>query len=326
VPGPACYGQGGTEPTVTDANLVAGRINASYFLGGEIELDVDLARKALETVATSLGVDVDQAALGVIRLANANMINALKLVSVRRGYDPRDYALIAFGGGGAMHAAALAAELHVGKVLIPPAPGHFSAWGMLMSDAVQDFVRTRLFRSDPENEAAVRALIDEMEQGAVQYFADAGYDVGKISLSRFLDMRYHGQEHTVRVPVDAIDSAEMNLRFHALHERAYTFRLDSPVEIVNVHLTGYVPATKPAIRTAAPVDGSVKMKGNRDVLYDDFGLLTSAVYERETLGPGVTVHGPAIIEEPAATTVIYPGMTAGIDEIGNIVIRTGAGQ
>ncbi|CAN5858214.1 hydantoinase/oxoprolinase family protein [soil metagenome] len=325
-PGPACYGQGGTAPTVTDANLIAGRINPAYFLGGEIELSVDLARRAMEKVAGPLGVDVDQAALGVIRLANANMINALKLVSVRRGYDPRDYALIAFGGGGGMHAAALAAELHIAKVLIPLAPSHFSAWGMLMSDAVQDFVRTRLFRSEPENEFAIAGMIAEMERVAVQYFGDAGYDAAKVSLSRFLDMRYHGQEHTVRVPVEAIDTAEMNERFHALHERAYTFRLDSPVEIVNFHLTGFVPTRKPTIKTLAPVTGSIRMKCNRDVLYDDWGLLTSAVYERDALGPGLTVHGPAIIEEPAATTVIYPGMTAGIDEVGNIVVQTGAGR
>ncbi|MFM8594105.1 MAG: hydantoinase/oxoprolinase family protein, partial [Chloroflexota bacterium] len=132
VPGPACYGKGGVHPTVTDANLIAGRINPEYFLGGEINVSVDAARKAMEPIATALGVTVDQVALGVIRIANANMINALKLVSVRRGYDPREFALIAFGGGGAMHAAALATDLHIAKVIIPPAPGHFSAWGMLM--------------------------------------------------------------------------------------------------------------------------------------------------------------------------------------------------
>ena len=326
VPGPACYGQGGSEPAVTDANLIAGRINPSYFLGGEIELNIHLARQEMGKVAGPLGVDVDQAALGVIRVVNANMVNALKLVSVRRGYDPRDFALIAFGGGGGMHAAALAAELHIGKVLIPPAPGHFSAWGMLMSDAVQDFVRTRLFRSEPENESAIGEMIAEMERGAIQYFSDAGYESEKLSLSRFLDMRYHGQEHTVRVPVDSIDSLEMNERFHALHERAYTFRLNSAVEIVNFHLTAFVATPKPKFKRAAPVKGPVRIKSTRDVHYDDWGLLTSAVYERDTLGPGAVVQGPAIIEEPAATTVIYPGMTAVIDEVGNIVIQTGAGR
>jgi N-methylhydantoinase A len=328
VPGPACYGQGGADPTVTDANVVAGRINPDYFLGGEIRLDVDLARESMEQVSGPLDIDVEEAALGIIRLANANMINALKLVSVRRGYDPREFTLIAFGGGGAMHAAALAAELHVGQVLIPPAPGHFSAWGMLMSDAVQDFVRTRLTPSTSDAEPAIGAMLAEMEQGAVTYFGDAGYDTNKVRIARFLDMRYLGQEHTVRVPVDEgrLDTSAINDRFHALHERAYTFRLDSLVEIVNYHISGAVERPKPAIERPEPVGSTAHHKATRDVLYDGWGRLTSAIYERSELGPGVTIHGPAIIEEQAATTVVYPGMTAGIDEAGNIAIRTGAGR
>ncbi|CAN5686556.1 hydantoinase/oxoprolinase family protein [soil metagenome] len=328
VPGPACYGQGGIDPTVTDANLIAGRINSDYFLGGEIDVSVDLAREAMGSIARPLGVDVDQAALGVIRLANANMINALKLVSVRRGYDPRDFALVAFGGGGGMHAAALGAELHIGKVLIPPAPGHFSAWGMLMSDGVQDFVRTRLFRSEPGSEAGILSMIEEMRANGEQYFADAGYDPGKVTMTCFLDMRYLGQEHTVRVPAEmsGLDSATLNERFHALHERAYTFRLDSEVEIVNFHVAGTVVMPKPVSTRAVPMQGEASMKATREVLYDDWGRLASSIYERSCLGPGVTVHGPSIIEEPASTTVVYPGMTAGVDEFGNIVIETGVGR
>ena len=166
VPGPACYGNGGTEPTVTDANLIAGRINPNYFLGGEIPVSTDLARQAMAPIAAALGVAVDEAALGVIRLANANMINALKLVSVRRGYDPRDFAMIAFGGGGGMHAAALAVELRIGTVIIPSAPAHFSAWGMLMTDPMQDFIRTSLMAATQDNVQRIAAVFAAMEEEA----------------------------------------------------------------------------------------------------------------------------------------------------------------
>ncbi|GIW03847.1 MAG: hypothetical protein KatS3mg059_0467 [Thermomicrobiales bacterium] len=323
VPGPACYGLGGTEPTVTDANLIAGRINPDYFLGGEIKVSVDLARKAMQKISDALGVSVEDAALGVIRIANANMINALKLVSVRRGYDPRDYTLVAFGGGGAMHAAALAKELHIKRVLIPQAPGHFSAWGMLMTDAMQDFIQTTLVASTRDNLPRMRAIFADMEERARQFFAAAGYPSAAVQISRFLDMRYHGQEHTVRVPVAPahLDVDVANARFHELHERAYTYRLDSPIEIVNFHVVGIVPARKPELRAFAGNGGDGRLKGRRVVDYDEWGHLDSAIYERGNLQPGVPIHGPAVIEEPAATTVVYPGMTATVDQIGNIVIE-----
>jgi N-methylhydantoinase A len=328
IPGPACYGQGGTDPSVSDANLIAGRINPNYFLGGEIALDVELARKAMEPIAQRLDVTVEQAALGVIRIANANMINALKLVSVRRGHDPREFTLIAFGGGGAMHATALARELHIGKVMIPQAPGHFSAWGMLLSDAMQDFIQTTLASGEESSRERIETIFHEMQEKATQHFDSASYDLDALRFERFLDMRYRGQEHTVRTPVTTmpIDITAVNDRFHQLHERAYTFRLDSPTEIVNFHIVGIVPTTKPALKTLSPSSSTPRVKETRQVDYDQWGLLTSAVYERAELFPGMPIHGPAIIEEPAATTVIAPEMTAEIDRIGSIVIDTGASR
>jgi N-methylhydantoinase A len=325
VPGPACYGQGGTAPTVTDANLIAGRINPAYFLGGEIAVSVDLAKQAMRPIAAALGVSVEDAALGVIRIANANMINALKLVSVRRGYDPRDHTLVAFGGGGAMHAAALAKELHVGRVLIPQAPGHFSAWGMLMTDPTQDFVRTTLVASDPANLDRVDAVFADLAEQTRTFFGRGGHDPAAVRIERALDMRYHGQEHTVRVPLSEgdLDLTEANERFHALHERSYTYRLASVIEIVNLHVVGSVPSPKPALSAFATGGGDGTPKGRRVVDYDEDGRLESAIYERANLVTGVEIAGPAIIEEPAATTVVYPGMTARLDEIGNIVIETG---
>jgi N-methylhydantoinase A len=325
VPGPACYGQGGLEPTVTDANLIAGRINPDYFLGGEIAVSVELANRAMVPIAGALGLPVAEAALGVIRIANANMINALKLVSVRRGYDPRDFALVAFGGGGAMHAAALAKELHIGKVLIPQAPGHFSAWGMLMTDPTQDFSQTTLLRSSSENLERIAALYRSLEIEARDFFGRAGYGVDNLRIERFVDARYHGQEHTVRVPVDAgeINLAGIEERFHALHEHAYTYRLASAIELVNFHVVGSSPTPKPDPLSFEVERGDGRPKAQRVVDYDEDGHLESPIFERSNLRPGVPVAGPAVIEEPAATTVVYPGQRATIDTIGNIVIETG---
>jgi N-methylhydantoinase A len=324
VPGPASYGQGGTEPTVTDANLIAGRINPDYFLGGEIGVSLDLARQAMQTIADPLGVSVEEAALGVIRIANANMINALKLVSVRRGYDPRDFAMVAFGGGGAMHAAALAKELRVRRVVIPVAPAHFSAWGMLMTDPTQDFMRTTLLPSAPGSLGRIGDLYVGLETEAQDFFRDVSDGANGLRIVRAADMRYLGQEHTVRVPVPSgdIDLAELDERFHALHEQAYTYRLDSEIEFVNFHVVASMPTPKPAMQRLRGENGHGRPKARRVVDYDEDGRLESDIYERADLRPSVAVAGPAVIEEPAATTVIYPGQRATVDEIGNIVIET----
>ena len=326
VPGPACYGKGGLEPTVTDANLLAGRINPDYFLGGTIAVNVDLARTALERVARPLGVTVEEAALGVIRIANANMINALKLVSVRRGHDPREFDLIAFGGGGAMHAAALAKELRVPRVLIPQAPGHFSAWGMLMTDPTQDFIQTLLMASTPANAGRMTEVFAGMTAEAERFFVEAGHPAESVRVERYLDMRYRGQEHTVQVPVadGTVDSAATNESFHALHERAYTFRLESEIEIVNFHVVASTPTRKPELGSFAGGSGDGRPKGERVVDFDEDGRLTSRIYERSNLARGRPVAGPAVIEEPASTTVVYPGQSATVDELGIIAIETGA--
>lgn len=325
-PGPASYGLGGTEPTVTDANLIAGRINADYFLGGELRLDLDRARMAYEPLAERLGVSVEQAAMGVIRLANANMINALKLVSVRRGHDPREFALIAFGGGGSMHATTLASELRIGKVIVPVAPGHFSAFGMLMSDAMQDYLLTALTASEESSRERVGSIFDGLETQAIEYFLGAGFARRDIALIRSLDMRYNGQEHTVRVrlPEGELDFAALNDRFHAAHERAYTFRLPSGVEIVNYHVAALVATPKPALPEMAEGEGGAPhMKAQRMVDFDRWGRLDTPIYERSDLEPGCRGHGPAIIEEPAASTVVPPGVQFTVDRIGNIVMTIG---
>ena len=326
VPGPASYSQGGTEATVTDANLILGRINPSYFLGGEMPLSIERARKSTERLATKLGMTVEEVARGIVRLANANMVNAIKLVSVRKGHDPREYALVAFGGGGPMHAAALARELHIHKVIIPPAPGNFSAWGMLTTDYKQDFTRTTVLRASEGTMDQVYRRYDELERDALLFFKHEGFDPGQVVTIRAADMRYAGQEHTVRVPIPDGQPAltDVTGRFHERHESAYMFRLDTTVEFVNLHLTGLVRVPNPDLEAFAPASRSKDArKGSRTVDFDEDGIHPAALYERARLGFEQEVNGPAIIEEEASTTVIHPGQRAHPDRIGNLVIETG---
>jgi N-methylhydantoinase A len=323
-PGPACYGQGGTEPTLTDANVIAGRINPDYFLGGRIALDVDRARAAFEPIAVALDVSVDDAALGVIRIANANMIHLLKLVSVRRGRDPRDFAIVAFGGGGSMHACALARELQVPRVIVPPSPGHFSAWGMLTSDLRHDVAQTRVGRTDRVPAEEIAEIWTALERRLLGTFEEEGLEAEHVAFTRAADMRYAGQEHTVRVPVADDDVlVDVERRFHDLHEQLYTFRLTTPIEFVNFRVTGFGSVQKPELRRlAAGGDGAAAAKGSRDVDFDALGRREAQVYERELLGPGAELEGPAVVEEPAASTVVFPGQRLRVDDFGNLIIET----
>lgn len=327
-PGPACYGRG-DQPTVTDAKLIAGVINPDYVLGGEITVDVERARAAMRPIARQFDLTVEQAAMGVIRLADAAMINALKLVSVRSGYDPRDFSLVAFGGGGPMHAAALARDLRVKQTIIPRHPGVFSAWGMLMADLRQDFLRTRLVPIDSADPADIQAMFQEMEAQAAAFMQAERLAPTDVVLQRYADMRYLGQEHTVKValppgPLDAAALADVNERFHAAHERSYTFRLDIPAEIVNFHLTALGRVSKPQFRPIAADGRSIAgaRKGRRMVNFDELGYHESAVYERDRLPPGATLRGPLVVEEPAATTLVFPDQSLSIDDYGLLYIRS----
>jgi len=326
VPGPAAYGKGGTEPTVTDANLIVGRINPRYFLGGDLEVDVGLARKAFEPIARQFAVSVEEAALGVIRVVDANMVNAIKLVSVRRGYDPRDFALVPQGGGGPMHAGALARELRAGKIIIPVNPGTFSAWGMLVSEPMEDFVRTRVVPSSDETMERVRKIFEEIQDEGAAFMQEAGYDLSRVTFQRTVHMRYAGQEHTVQVPVTVLDRPALESLFHKEHEREYTFHLpDNPVEFVTFVVTARVSYPLPDLsRFAPPAGATLAPKGERQVLFEE-GWLTAAIYERSTLPAGTPIPGPAVIEEPSSTTVVHPGQTAHLDSLGHLIMDVGVG-
>ena len=249
MPGPAAYGRGGTEATTTDANLWLGRINRDYFCGGTVEADMDAVQKAIEAVGSRLGVDADEAARGIVRIANNNMVNALKLVSVNRGFDPRDFTLIAFGGGGAMHAVALAQELGVTKVVVPADASVFSAWGMMMSDLRRDDVLTLLLDLTPENADAIEGAFAETEERARSRFAAEGIAASAVRLARLGKFRYQNQEHTTEVPLEpgpitADGVAAIEAAFHETYEREYTYRLDAPVEMVGLHVVATVDIGK----------------------------------------------------------------------------------
>ncbi|XYI01428.1 hydantoinase/oxoprolinase family protein [Sorangium sp. So ce1128] len=327
VPGPACYGRGGEEPTTTDANLLCGRINPAYFLGGSIPLDVQAAGRAIRRIAAPCRVTEAEAARGILRLANATMENLLRRVTLRRGYDPREFALIAFGGGGSMHASALARSLGIRRVIVPVAPAHFSAWGMLMADLRADLVRTAMVRAEPSQTSTLAALLRDIEPEVIARVCRGGLDPGRVSTRRFAELRYVGQEHTVKVPLPAgpPDSAALEQalqRFHALHEQRYTFRLETAVEIVSLHVAalGAVDRPHPARLERSPPDPAPARKGSRVVDFDDLGILQSPLYERALLRPGMRVEGPAIVEEPAASTVLFPGDRLTVHEQGSLLI------
>lgn len=328
LPGPVAYGIGGTEPTTTDANLVLGRLSPKNF---DMNVDMNAVREAIETkVAQKFSMSVDEAALGIVRIANANMLNALKLISVRKGYDPRDFCMVAFGGGGPMHATALAKELGIQKVVIPVAASVFSAWGMVMTDLRQDMIQTNNVRMDHLDYAWFDSVWNQMEKEALAEYEEKGIQNEQVVFVRNLDMRYAGQEHTVKVviPSKSMDDEiknEVIEKFHVEHERNYSFRIDdSMTEIVNFHLTAFGKTEKTEIKKIASHNRSAEdtLLEKRKVRFEEEGLLETKVYDREKLDPGTTVQGPAIIEEKTASTIIYPGMSMTVDPYGNLIILT----
>ena len=330
-PGPACYGLGGATTTITDANLVLGRINPSFFLGGEMMLDADAARRAVaEGVAAPLGLDPLAAASGIVEIANAHMIGAMRLVSVQRGYDPRDFVLVAFGGAGPLHANALARELGIPTVLVPPSPGIASAVGMLVTDIRHEFVATRRLRLDALAPAALDALFaDFIAEGDVRLTRD-GVPPADRRMLRSADLRYHGQSFELSVtvppgPLSAADLERLRTEFHRSHERAYGYAApDDSVELVNVRLAAVGLTPKPR-RAPLPEGGrsaAGAVKGRRDVWFAEVnGFRPTVVLDRGKLLRGNVIEGPAIVEEHDASTLVHPGWTATVDEHANLVLR-----
>lgn len=328
IPGPAAYGKGGIEATTTDANLMLGRINKNYFCGGDINADMESAKSALSKVGDKLGATAEEAARGIIRIANNNMVNALKLVSLNRGFDPRDFVLVAFGGGGGMHAVALAQELGVKKVIIPAAASVFSAWGMMMSDLRRDHFVTHLVDLTEGAASDIESVFSSVELQAIEQFQTEGIDKKSIKFIRYGNFRYKNQEHTteVRLSDGPISDKQIGLiedEFHNTYEREYTYRLDTSVELVGIHVVATSEVGKLTMqkRPDQGIKEAEARKGAREVDYALEGVHKATLYNGEKLLPGMEFNGPAIIEDSGATTVIHPGNRVRVDGYTNIHIE-----
>jgi len=328
-PGPVCYRQGGTEPTVTDANVVLGRLNPAYFLGGEIALDVEGARRAIaERCAGPLGLDVVEAANGIVEIANAAMVNALHLISVQRGYDPRDFVLIGFGGAGPVHANAIQRECEVPTLVIPQAPGIFSATGLLGTDLKRDSSLTLLRPlEDIDVEEIERAFAGLEETGAAE-LAREGLPRERIAFVRQVDMRYVGQSFELTTPLaegsfDAAQAGALRERFHAEHDRVYGFSAPSEaVELVSLRLTTVGRIEKLPLRQLERFEGTPAPKEHRQVFFAEAdGFVECPIHDRYALGAGASFAGPAVVEELDSTVVVHPGFGVEVDDVGNLLIR-----
>lgn len=329
-PGPACYGrEGGTLPTVTDAQVVLGRILPEHFLGGRMTLDARRAREALATIAAPFGADLGRAAAAVLRVANANMERAVRLVSVERGYDPRLFTLVAFGGAGPLHACDLAQALRIPRVLVPPFPGILSAFGMVAAEPTKDFSRAVMFSFPAEQsdqwqavERALRQAFAELETRGREEMAAEGFVGPGLTVRRFLDMRYVGQSYELTLPVDGLDPAQFLPSFHALHAERYGHSNPArPTEVVNVRLKLTAPAAKPKLARLdeGGPDASAALIDRRTVWFEE--ETSAPVYERTKLLAGQRIAGPAIVVQMDSTTAIPPGWQATVDSWGNLMVE-----
>lgn len=328
VPGPAAYGNGGTLITTTDANLMLGRINPEYFCGGNVVADLPAVVQGLTALGQRLQLPPDEIARGVVRLANDNMVNALKLVSLSRGHDPRELTLMAFGGGGAMHAVALAQELGVQKVIVPRNASVFSAWGMTLSDLRRDlFINRFVQTAQPVELEQAQQFLDTLTAAAREQFVEQAIAPAHVDVEVHCKLRYQNQEHSVEVllgPHERIDAgwAVIEQRFHSLYEQHYTYSLQAPVEIIGFHLVAVAQINKLAVQ-ALPITGrpvSEACKGRRRVDYAQEGIHEASLYDYALLEPMMTFSGPAIVEDEGTTVVVHPGNRVQVDRLGNLHI------
>ena len=326
VPGPACYGNGGTEPTVTDANLVIGRLASSLKLAGTVALDDELARRAVHRIVDVFdSLDLPRAAEGIIRIAIARMVSAIKEISVSKGYDPRDFTLVAFGGAGPMHAALIAEELEIVQVLIPLRPGNFCAFGALISDVRHDHLRTHRVAVDSGDVQALEAAFRQIEETARQAMIDEGLAASEISLHRSAGMRYVGQswDLVVRLPAVVPDTTALTGFFHAAHERRYGYRAADPIEIVSLRVSAIGRVAKP--RMAAWTTGGTlrdAQQGSRQAWFAGQPH-DVPIYARDQLPSASRIEGPAIIEEMGAVTVVPPAWRAEVGSVGELRLTRG---
>jgi N-methylhydantoinase A len=326
-PGPACYGRGGTEATVTDANLVLGRLSPRGLLGGGMALDESLARKAIAPLAQRLGFSVERTAHGMLGIVVANMVRAIRAVSVERGHDPRAFALLPFGGAGPLHATDVAKSLGIRRCLVPFAPGILCAQGLIVSDLRETFVRTAVTSLDEKRRDEVRTRIGELKAQADAWFGAEHVERSNRSIDIVLDTRYVGQNFELAIGLGSADplpgADEIKQRFFAEHERAYGFHNPAdPVEIVNFRLIAVGKLRQPASRPGEPrQSGKAEPASRRKVWFEADKAEDAPVYDRATLMPGDMIAGPAVIEQLDSTTLLFPGDRANVDPYLNLIVE-----
>ncbi len=335
-PGPTCYGGGGTAATNTDANLVLGVLDPKGFAGGSMSLHVDLAEKAVGELADQLGLDPVRTASGIIQVSNANMVQAIRQVTTERGYDPRDFALVAFGGAGPLHCADIAVQMSIPKVVVPPDPGLTSAVGLLFTDVRCDFTKTFHRRTDQLRCEDVEAEFAALEARARERLHASNFEDTRIRVERIAQLKYYGGFEAVALPITiagetfnqaALD--DMLAQFAAEHEREYNYSLDDvPLEIQLVQVVAYGLIDRPERRraggsSAADGDAEAAFTSEREVFFHESdGFLKTRIYDRSRLLPGACVRAPAIVEQMDSTVLIRPGMSAVVDEFGNLIVDT----
>ena len=326
-PGPACYGGGGTEATVTDANLFLGRLDDQYFLGGEMDLDVEAAISAINNLAEELQISPEEVAEGIIKIANVKMTNAIREITVQKGIDPREFTLVAFGGAGPMHAVSLAEELGIENIVVPFSPGNFSALGMLQTDIRHDLVSTYYYKMNDITASELEEAFKTIEEHGSELLREDGVKEEQATFVRTLDMRYVGQEYTVNVTlpnsvVDKESFAKVPDAFHQTHLNNYGHNNPiEDVEIVNIRVAAQGITSKADLEAASTEETITKHKPKsmKQVFFNG-KYVSCPAYIYYDLPPGSQLSGPAIITENACTTVVSPGYNAVIDHYGNIVI------
>jgi N-methylhydantoinase A len=332
-PGPACYGRGGTQATVTDANLVLGRVDPTWFAGGTMRLEPDLAAKAVAELGQEFGLDTVQMAEGVCDVANAKMAQAIRNITVDRGIEPREFSLVAFGGAGPMHAVFIARELEIAEVVVPPNPGAFSAWGMLETELRRDFSQSFYGTLAGADRAQVAGLLGAMEAEARGALAADGIDPAQVRVAFALDMRYVAQEYTLTVPIDGDAFPDQESfakaaakRFDAAHEARFGHaNAGAPIEIVTLRATAFGAMDRPEPVALEPAADTGYPFETRQIVFGRTEHATPVI-RRDVLRPGMVVEGPAVILEQTATTVLPPETTTTIEPYGSLIVRVGKGN
>ncbi len=322
VPGPVCYGRGGTQPTITDANLFLGRLGEASLLNGDMTLDMASTARAFETLGGEIGLSATELAEGMIAIGNAKMADAMRTITIGRGIDPREFTLVAFGGAGPMHAVELARELDIKQILVPRFPGTFSAWGMLQSDIRHDFSATHYAISNDVDTNQMTALFRGMLDDGTKTLTEEGVPHARMEFVRSVDLRYVGQEYTISVPLDdAIDLDAAIEKFHDLYQSRYGHALHgSAVEIINLRLAAIGRLERAESSASEQQSSEEALAAHRDIIFNGQSH-HSPIYKRDRLPKGEELKSPAVVEETSATTIIPPGYTFQIDDIGNLLIQ-----